>query len=103
MAIERATPVSIALAPKKSALDIHINSSYYVYRLEVIQMGRTNVVLDDILVANCQKATGLRTRRALIDHALQELLRHERQKKVLELKGTVQWEGNLPTWRKKRG
>jgi len=66
-------------------------------------MSRTNVVLDDILVANCQKATGLRTRRALIDHALQELLRHERQKKVLELKGTVQWEGNLATWRKKRG
>ncbi|MBM4307401.1 MAG: type II toxin-antitoxin system VapB family antitoxin [Deltaproteobacteria bacterium] len=65
-------------------------------------MGRTNVVLDDVLVANCQKATGLRTRRALIDHALQELLRHERQKKVLELKGTVKWKGNLATWRKRR-
>ena len=66
-------------------------------------MSRTNVVLDDILVANCQKATGIKTRRALIDHALQELLRHEHQKKVLELKGTVQWEGNLAAWRKKRG
>jgi len=65
-------------------------------------MGRTNVVLDDILVASCQKATGLRTRRALIDHALQELLRHEHQKKVLELKGTVKWEGNLAIWRKRR-
>jgi len=65
-------------------------------------MGRTNVVLDDVLVANCQKATGLRTRRALIDHALQELLRHERQKKVLELKGTVKWKGNLASWRKRR-
>ena len=66
-------------------------------------MSRTNVVLDDTLVANCQKATGLRTRRALIDHALQELLRHKRQKKVLELKGTVRWEGNLTRWRKRRG
>ena len=66
-------------------------------------MGRTNVVLDDRLVADCQKTTGLKTRRALIDHALQELLRHERQKKVLELKGTVQWEGNLAIWRKGRG
>lgn len=66
-------------------------------------MSRTNVVLDDKLVGVCQKVTGLKTRRALIDHALQELLRHERQKKVLELKGTVQWEGNLAKWRKGRG
>jgi Arc/MetJ family transcription regulator len=66
-------------------------------------MGRTNIVLDDTLVVTCQKATGLKTRRALIDHALKELLRHEHQKKVLELKGTVQWEGNLATWRKRRG
>jgi Arc/MetJ family transcription regulator len=74
-----------------------------VYGSEVIQVSRTNVVLDDKLVADCQKATGLKTRRALVDHALQELLRHERQKKVLELKGTVQWEGNLATWRRGRG
>ena len=66
-------------------------------------MSRTNVVLDDRLVADCQKMTGLKTRRALIDHALKELLRHERQKKVLELKGTVRWEGNLTRWRKGRG
>ena len=66
-------------------------------------MGRTNVVLDDRLVADCQKTTGLKTRRALIDYALQELLRHERQKKVLELKGTVRWEGHLARWRKRQG
>ncbi len=65
-------------------------------------MGRTNVVLDDELVEACQKATGIKTRRALIDHALHELLRRERQKKILELKGTVQWEGDLKTWRKGR-
>jgi len=63
-------------------------------------MGRTNVVLDDKLVEKCQKATGIKTRRALIDHALHELLRRERQKKILELKGGVQWEGNLKAWRK---
>jgi len=66
-------------------------------------MSRTNVVLDDRLVADCQKTTGLKTRRALIDHALRELLRHERQKKVLELKSTVRWEGDLTRWRKGRG
>jgi Arc/MetJ family transcription regulator len=65
-------------------------------------MGRTNVVLDDKLVARCQKATGIKTRRALIDYALVELLRRERQKQILELKGAVQWEGDLKAWRKGR-
>jgi Arc/MetJ family transcription regulator len=65
-------------------------------------MGRTNVVLDDDLLAMCKKETGIRTMRALIDHALRELLRHRRQRKVLELKGTVRWEGNLDAWRKGR-
>ena len=50
-------------------------------------MGRTNIVLDDELVVSCQKATGIKTRRELIDHALRELLRHQNQKKILELKG----------------
>ena len=66
-------------------------------------MSRTNVVLDDDLVAKCQQSTGIKTRRTLINHALEELLRHDRQKKVLQLKGTVQWEGDLAAWRKKRG
>jgi len=65
-------------------------------------MGRTNVVLDDDLVAKCRKETGIQTVRALIDHALRELLRHRRQRKVLELKGMVTWEGDLETWRKGR-
>jgi Arc/MetJ family transcription regulator len=84
------------------ALDIHIYRRHYVYGSEAIQMSRTNVVLDDTLVAHCQRATGIKTRRALIHHALQELLRHERQKKILQLKGTVRWEGDLAAWRRKR-
>ncbi len=62
-------------------------------------MGRTNIVLDDKLVQRCLELTGLKTRRQLIDHALQELLRHENQKKILELKGTIKWEGDLASSR----
>ena len=40
-------------------------------------MSRTNIVLDDKLVADCQRATGIKTRRALVHHALEELLRHK--------------------------
>lgn len=65
-------------------------------------MKRTNIVLDDKLVDDCMKATGIRTQRALIDHALHELLRRENQSKILELKGKILWEGNLDEWRQGR-
>lgn len=65
-------------------------------------MKRTNVVLDDKLLDDCLKATGIKTRRALIEHALRELLRHESQSKILELKGKVHWEGDLNEWRQGR-
>ena len=65
-------------------------------------MGRTNVVLDDELVEECQRLTGIETRRELIDYALHEFLRHARQRRLLNLKGSVRWEGNLAVWRKAR-
>ena len=65
-------------------------------------MKRTNVVLDDNLVEDCIKATGIKTRKALIDHAIKELLRHENQIKILDLKGNINWEGNLDEWRQDR-
>ena len=65
-------------------------------------MKRTNIVLDDKLVEDCLKATGLKTQRALVDHALRELLRHESQTKILELKGKIHWQGDLDQWRRER-
>ena len=65
-------------------------------------MGRTNGVLDDELVEDCQKLTGIGTRRALIDYALREVRRHGRQRRLLDLKGSVKWEGDLTAWREAR-
>ncbi|HDR15099.1 MAG TPA: type II toxin-antitoxin system VapB family antitoxin [Desulfobacteraceae bacterium] len=65
-------------------------------------MGRTNVVIDDDLVNECQKLTGIRTRRALIDYALHQVRRRGRQKRLLELKGTIKWDGDLTEWREAR-
>ena len=63
---------------------------------------RTNVVLDEDLVEAGLEITGLKSRRALIDYALRELLRRESQRKILELKGKVRWEGDLSAIRRKR-
>jgi len=64
---------------------------------------RTNIVLDNRLVEEGLKATGLKTRRELVDFALRELLRHKQQQKLLTLKGKVKWEGDLAEMRSARG
>ena len=65
-------------------------------------MKRTNIVMDDSLVRRGLKATGLKTRRALVHHALQELVRREKQKDLLDLKGRIRWTGNLNAMRRAR-
>jgi len=60
---------------------------------------RTNIVVDSKLIDAGLKATGLKTRRELVDFALRELLRHKQQKKILSLKGRVSWEGDLEEMR----
>ena len=61
---------------------------------------RTNIVLDSKLVEAGLKATGLTTRRELVDFALRELLRHKvQQKKILSLKGKVNWVVDLAEMR----
>ena len=65
-------------------------------------MKRTNIVIDEKLLKAGLKATGLKTRRSLIDYALRDLLRRKSLKKILQLKGKVEWGGNLSTMRKER-
>lgn len=60
---------------------------------------RTNIVLDKQLLNDALQATGVKTRRELIDHALRELLRHKQQYKLLDLKGKITWEGDLDAMR----
>ena len=87
----------------EEALVVHIRAVYRVYGRMVHHMTRTNVVLDDVLVERCQRVTGIPTRRSVIDYALRELLRHGNQKKILNLKGRVAWDGDLASWRAGRG
>ncbi|MFA4837682.1 MAG: type II toxin-antitoxin system VapB family antitoxin [Dehalococcoidia bacterium] len=63
---------------------------------------RTNIVLDEALVEAGLKATGLKTQKELVDFALRDLLRREAQKKILELRGKIKWEGDLSEMRKGR-
>ena len=65
-------------------------------------MNRTNIVLDEDLVTKAKNLTGMKTTREVVDHALRELVRHKNQRKLLELKGKVDWEGDLSAMRRGR-
>ena len=65
-------------------------------------MRRTNVVLDEKLVSRAKSATGIKTIRALVDHALREIVRHRRQRDILKLQGRVDWQGDLSMMRRGR-
>jgi Arc/MetJ family transcription regulator len=60
---------------------------------------RTNVVIDEALIRAGLKATGLKTRRDLIDFALRDLLRRKSQRALMDLKGSIAWDGDLDAMR----
>ncbi len=61
---------------------------------------RTNIVIDDRLMADALKATGVKTKRELVDLALRTLLRLDRQTELRKLRGKYEWEGDLDAMRR---
>lgn len=63
---------------------------------------RTNIDIDDELLAQAQRVAGTRTKRATVDYALRELVRRKDRRSVLQLRGRVAWEGDLEESRQGR-
>ena len=63
---------------------------------------RTNVVIDDELMSQAMKYTGLKTKRAVIEEALRTLIRLKSQEQVRTLRGKLPWEGDLDELRQGR-
>ena len=61
---------------------------------------RTNIVIDDKLVQDTLKATGLRTKREVVELGLRTLLRLGRQGEIRRLRGQLVWDGDLEAMRK---
>jgi Arc/MetJ family transcription regulator len=56
---------------------------------------RTNVIIDDELMSEAMKHSGLKTKRAVIEEALRLLVRLRSQEQVRSLRGKLRWEGDL--------
>ena len=63
---------------------------------------RTNIEIDDELMAETLRLTGLSTKREAVDHAMRELVARHRRLGLLKLRGRVQWEGDLESSREGR-
>ena len=50
---------------------------------------RTNIEIDDGLLNEAQRLSGLKTKRAVVEAGLKTLVRVKRQMKILELAGKV--------------
>jgi len=65
-------------------------------------MARTNIDIDESLIRKARKLTRLKTKRQIVDKALELLVRTESRKGILRYYGTGIWEGDLKTSRRNR-
>ena len=61
---------------------------------------RTNIVIDDQLMADTLRVTGLRTKREVVELGLRTLLRLKQQAEIRKLRGKIAWEGDLDAMRR---
>jgi Arc/MetJ family transcription regulator len=61
---------------------------------------RTNIVIDDKLMSDTLRATGLKTKREAVELGLKTLLRLQQQTELRTLRGKYEWEGDLDAMRR---
>ncbi len=56
--------------------------------------------IDQGLLARAREATGIEDTRELLNAGLRRLIRTKKQERILELRGQVDWQGDLDEWRR---
>lgn len=60
---------------------------------------RTNIVVDDKLMAEALKLSNIKTKKGVVETALKLLVQVKRQEAIRKLRGKLNWEGNLSEMR----
>jgi Arc/MetJ family transcription regulator len=60
---------------------------------------RTNILIDDQLMSEALKLTGLKTKKEAVELGLKTLIRLKKQEEVRQYRGKLKWEGNLDEMR----
>ncbi len=56
---------------------------------------RTNIVIDDELMDEALKASGLPTKKEVVEEGLKLIVRQNKQQAIRRLRGKLSWEGDL--------
>ena len=65
-------------------------------------MARTNIDINETLIRKAKKLTHLKTKREIVDRALELLVRSEDRKSILHYHGSGIWKGNYKLARRNR-
>jgi Arc/MetJ family transcription regulator len=60
---------------------------------------RTNIEIDDKLMSDALRLTGAKTKKEAVEMGLRTLLRLQQQAQLRQLRGKLQWEGDLEAMR----
>ncbi len=60
---------------------------------------RTNIVIDDELMAAALELTGIRTKREVVETALKIMIDLKRQEQIRKYRGKLDWQGDLEEMR----
>ena len=60
---------------------------------------RTNIVIDDNLMQDALKITGLKTKKQAVELGLKLLLKKSKQQAIRKLRGKLDWTGDLEQMR----
>ena len=60
---------------------------------------RTNIVIDDDLMHDAIRLTGVKTKREAVEMALKSLINLKKQENIKNFRGKLKWEGDLDDMR----
>jgi len=60
---------------------------------------RTNIVIDDRLMEAAKSASGLSTKKEIVEKGLELLIRLNKQKEIKSWRGKLNWKGDLDQMR----
>lgn len=60
---------------------------------------RTNIEIDESLIKEAMKASGLTTKKATVEEGLRLIIALKKQEGIKSLRGKVKWEGDLDKMR----
>jgi Arc/MetJ family transcription regulator len=91
-----------ARPPEASLVGSARHTHFFCEMVYSLSMSRTNIDIDEVLIRKARKLTRLKTKRQIVDRALELLVRSESRKGILRFYGSGIWKGDLKASRRNR-